>query len=754
MPMAEECLRNERGIVMLKRIGFLWIFLVVLMAATPALPAAKGDISAGPVTIEADHMSYDENEDAVRALGKVVITFTQGFLKADAVTLYQETNLALAEGNVLLRSDQDVIEGEKILFDISSKTGAMDRGKLFIAQNHLYVRAEKIEKQGESTYRLEKAKVTTCDGDNPDWSLTAGQMNVTIDGYGSMTHGRFLARDIPLLYFPYVFFPAKKTRQSGLLFPLFNHSSERNGMDVELPFYWAISDQLDATFYQRYLEKRGFKEGVEFRYFIDPKSFGTFYADFINDRKQVSETIDGLSRDWPEGQKRWSLYLNHETTFANGFNLRSDIHRVSDPWYFRDFSSFNYYLSHYAPSGERPFHRISFLGDESLASLNSKVRLTKDWGVYNFSALASYTDDFFSVNNDGTLQAYPVLTLSGVRQPLFGSPLQMDFSAAYVNFYRTEGQKGHLWEWNPTLYLPFKVGPYFQATPWAGFRGVMWDRNDAEAADAPGNRGTRDVYQVGGNLSSEISRVFTVGDGKGGVEKMRHSIRPVIQYTFIPEVVKENLPNFVGNIDPYNGVTYALVNTLVARTRGADGKASYQQWLRFLLSQTYNIRESRRELGDPETDKRRPFSDVTVELDLTPVQYFSLAARNIYSANTGHWTQTNYDLTLLDKRGDLASIGYRYTRESQRELNLYLKAKITSSVDAFHVLRRNLLDNKTIEETYGVRYQRQCWQFQVNVTKGENDRLVMAYISLLGLGGGGTSFAVQRGGEGQAGSPF
>ncbi len=203
----------------------------------------------------------------------------------------------------------------------------------------------------------------------PDWRLAASEIDVTIDGYGSMKHGRFLARDIPLFYVPYLFFPAKTTRQSGFLFPFFSYSSDKNGLDVELPFFWAISESADATFYQRYMEKRGFKEGVEFRYFLSPASFGTFYADFINDRKQVTETVGSMSRDWQEDQKRWSFYLNHETTFASGFNLRSDIRRVSDPWYFRDFSSYNYYLNNYSQTGEKPFQRISFLGDESLGSL-------------------------------------------------------------------------------------------------------------------------------------------------------------------------------------------------------------------------------------------------------------------------------------------------------------------------------------------------------------------------------------------------
>ena len=96
------------------------------------------------------------------------------------------------------------------------------------------------------------------------------------------------------------------------------------------------------------------------------------------------------------------------------------------------FPRFNYYLDHYSQTGEKPFQRISFLGDESLGSLDSTVRLTKDWSLYNLTALASYTDDFSSPTNDGTLQKYPEVTLTGFRQPLFGSPLQLEFAAGMI----------------------------------------------------------------------------------------------------------------------------------------------------------------------------------------------------------------------------------------------------------------------------------------------------------------------------------
>ena len=716
---------------------FLAILFVPWMAISP-LRAFGTEFQEGPVTIEADSIAYDGDEDVFHAVGKVLITFSGGYLKADTATLFRATNRALAEGNVYLKSGQDILEGKKVSFDVVTKTGTVDDGKMFLAQNHFYIKGDKIEKKGEANYRLENATVTACDGDVPDWSIAGSELDMTVDGYGVLKHGRFLARDIPMLYLPYFIFPAKKTRQSGLLSPMFTYSKDKNGLDIEVPFYWAISESADATFYQRYMSQRGFKEGVEFRYYPSAETSGTFYADFLNDHKNVKETVGSISRDWQESQNRGSFYLNHETTFSSGFSVRSDIRRVSDHWYFKDFSSSNYYLDNYSASGADRFKRITFLGDESLGSLDSTVRLTKNWSQYNLTALALYTDDLSLQTNDATLQKYPEVILTGFRQALFGSPLQLEFTSGYDYFYRQVGQKGHLWNISPTLYLPQKLGPYVQMVPQAGFRGDVWDRTDN--LDSRDKYGDREVFQTGATFLTEVSRVFDVG--AAGIDKIRHAIRPELTYTYIPEASQSYLPDYLPSIPPSNSLTYALTNTITSRTKGKDGKVDYREMMRLKLAQTFDIQESRRDVTSG-TAENRPFGAVTLELDLSPIPSLSFAARNIYSVNSGVWTQTNYDLAVSDNRGDSAVLGYRYTQYSVEEVNLTLRAAVTPSLDALYILRQNRLDNKIIESTYGIKYRKQCWIFEFNITDTSTDRAFMLYLSLMGLGrsGGGVSLS-------------
>ena len=690
------------------------------------------DISKGPVTIEANSIAYERDKDTYSAEGNVIITFSGGVLTADSVVLNKATNSALAEGHVVIRSEGDILEGDRVIFDIATKTGVVYQGKMFIVRNHFYISGETIEKKSEATYNIKEATVTACDGDSPDWQLTAREIDVTIDGYGILKHGKFLVKDTPLLYVPYLIFPAKTTRQSGFLFPRLAYSRDRHGLDIEVPFYWAISQSADATFYQRYLEKRGWKEGAELRYFISEDSFGTFYGDFLNDSKKTAETWGGISRNWASDQKRWSFYLNCETTFSEGFYLRTDIAKVSDSWYFKDFSTANYYLDHYSQDEEHRFKRVSFVGDESLGSLDSTARLVKDWKLYNLTTLIRYTDDFRSASNGSTLQKYPEICLTGVKQPLLGTSLNYKLAASYGYYYRTEGEKGHLSAVQPTVSLPLNLGSYLQLTPEMAVKATFWDRDDSEVANN-NKHGEAEIYNAGASLTTEIHRIFHVGDGT--IEKIRHEIKPELTYTYATVIAQDNHPDFVTESEGENNLTYALTNTLTARLKGKDGKVSYRELLRLKLAQAYDVKEARRDMTGREGE--RPFGDLDVELDCMPSEYLSFRGRNRFSVNSGQWKQTNYDLYLTDWRGDLATLGYRYTQNSVEEINLLLKVLVTKTMDMTYVMRKNQLDQRYVERTYGLNYRRQCWSVELSYSDSENDRRLMMSFSLYGLGKGG-----------------
>jgi len=708
----------------------------------PAGPVPQAGKVQQPVNIEADRFRYERDTDTFFAEGHVVISYAEGpggKLTADEAKLSKSTNLAEATGHVVVTSGKDTIYGDRIVMNIDTKEGSVYNGRMFISQNHFYVKGDRIDKTGEATYHIENASATTCDGDNPDWRILGKELDVTIDGYGTIKQSRFLARDVPVIYAPYFVFPAKTTRQSGFLFPYMSYSRDKLGFDVELPFYWAISKNMDATFYQRNMTQRGFKEGMEFRYTFSPDHYGTFYADFLDDRKRLLETNGSISRDWQPGERRWSVYLNHISNFTPGFYMRSDIAKVSDNWYFKDFSDHNYYLSNYSTNPNEKYRKVSFVADESINSLDSTVRLVKDWQTFNLTGLVKYTDDFTKQSNDTTLQKFPEVTLTGIRQPLLGSRVYYDISSVYGYYYRVEGQRGQNLDIKPNLSLPFNLGTALQVTPVVGWEGTFWERDDSQV-DTGTRRGNRQLFNLGGTLTTELQRIFNVGGER--VDKIRHSIKPEVTYNFVPNVDQTDIPDYVPTVAGQNAVTYAVTNTVTGRIKDKAGNASYTEYARLKLFQTFDIREARRDPG-PLDSNRRPFSDVNLELDTSPIQYVTLSARNKFSVNAGAWTQTNYDLTLSDPRGDTATVGYRYTQNLLREVNLSLKGVITKNWEMTYFIRRNEDIQKNTENTIGLQYRHQCWSVKASFTDKvsydaagveQPDRSFTIFFSFYGLG--------------------
>ena len=704
-----------------------------------------------PVKIEADNMSYDNERDVYTAEGSVVVTYGDGVLTAANVEYDRKNNLATAWGNAFLKMAQDSLQGDKIVVNVEDKTGVAYNSKAFYARNHFYVKGDKIEKTGENTYAIEQPVATTCDGENPDWEIAGSSMKVTLEGYGLMKHARLRAKNVPVIYSPVVAFPAKTMRQTGFLLPYLAYSKDKDGIDIEVPFFWAINPQMDATFYSRYMEKRGFKEGAEFRYFLGNKSFGTLYGDYMEDNKHVTESavVGTQSRDWQEMHRRWSYYINHQTNFDSQFYIRTDVRRVSDSWYFRDFNSHNYYLSHYAATETDPFRKVPFQGNESLPYLESSARLFKGWNNYTLMARVRFTDDFSAVNNDQTLQQYPEIVFTGIKQQLFSTPLYYEFAGTYDYFYRGQGQKGHYVDVAPTISLPFNIGTYMKIIPQINLRETYWRRDDQQA-DSGNRSGDRTVYNAGLNLSSRLARVFNVNIQNW--DKVRHEIKPEVFYSYIPGIRQENLPDYLPKLSSMmenftsfstpnanflmeqNAVAWALTNTVTARVKNKTGAgaSSYIELLRFKLFQFYDINEAKKDMTGS-TAQRQPFSDLGIELDLRPHPYFSFAVRNKYNPYAG-WKEMNYDLGLNDWRGDTLTFGYRYTLGSIEEINAVLKVVITGRLSGNLVLRRDQFNDRTVESTVGLTYKEQCWSVGVDYSKTYDDERIMFKLSLAGLG--------------------
>lgn len=117
---------------------------------------------------------------------------------------------------------------------------------------------------------------SSCDGDEKDWQISGKNLDVTINGYGSIDDASLMAKDAPIAYSPYFFFLLRSNARVVFLFAELGYST-RKGSRHQQPYYWAINDNTDATFYANAMTL-GIKTGLEYRYNLDKESLGILAA--------------------------------------------------------------------------------------------------------------------------------------------------------------------------------------------------------------------------------------------------------------------------------------------------------------------------------------------------------------------------------------------------------------------------------------------------------------------------------------------
>ncbi|MFH1487420.1 MAG: LPS assembly protein LptD, partial [Pseudomonadota bacterium] len=553
--------------------------------------------------ITAEKMSYSREEGLYVARGNVNITRNGQTLYAKMGKYNEKTGIVEMTGGVRLEANGDVLTGERGIFDLNNHQGQLTRGSIFLKDNHYYISGDLMERTGPNTYKVTKCKVTTCDGEKPDWSVTGSEVEITIEGYGKVKHAAFRIRDVPVFYFPYAVFPAKSKRQSGLLIPRMGYS-DRTGADMEIPFFWAISDQADATFYERYMSKRGLMQGLEFRYIADPESKGIFLADVLSDSKEQKDMNNpddmGLSpfprtnqtRYWFRGRADQNLPLEVKARFDGDF--------VSDQDYMREFRGGLFGLearSDPARESHRPFEEIFS------PTRRSALRLSRDGEAYGLQAITSYYQRPENPPDDHTPQPLAGMNFSLLPRPLPDLPLFLRLDTDYNYVWRDAGVKGHSLSFSPALSYPMWFGPFLEFEPTARFTSdTQWLDGDSTDID----RQTKNVYEIGGRLSTVLERTFDVAWQE--VNRVKHKIFPSLSYTYRRHKDQDRFKPWFEPVDEegdVNRITLSVENFFDVRKKNSEGEVTYNQWGTFSLSQGYDLHEAGRDT-EPSREKQ-PF---------------------------------------------------------------------------------------------------------------------------------------------------
>jgi len=711
-----------------------------------------------PWVLEADELTYDPQMDEYIARGNVQLFKADKKLTADYVRYNHKSQHALARGNVVLTVGQDILSGSQLEIDLENQVGSIENAHLFLKENNFHITANKIEKTGDKTYHIDKATLTTCNGPAPSWKISGRDVEIKEDGNGSAKNAVLWAKKVPVLYTPYFSYPARKDRQSGLLAPELGQS-ERMGYQYNQPFFWAISESSDATFYADYMSNRGIKPGAEYRYVLNERSKGTFMLDGFHDEKiddggQSSERY-GYSDDGEQvlrtNHDRYWFRMSHHQPVPLGFIAKLDLDVASDQDYLRDFQE-----GYMGYEGSNVYFREAFhrqLNDYNDPIRTNRLNLNRLWPKFSFNFEPRWNDDTRRDSNTSeTLQRLPFMSFDGEKQKILASPFYFDFGSQYDYFWRESGTRGQRLDVHPRFYSPFRFSNYVTIEPSIGLRETGYRLDKSSFDDQPDTHQWlhRELFDTRMELFTEIERVFNT---EGHLfERIKHRIRPQIAHEFILDNNQSDLPQFdaIDRINKTNLITYGLINTLTSKSkmaeakkpqpelpgsRGAEGQTpvnyAYNDFLRLQVEHGYDFERS-----------TKPFSPIFARLDFSPGKYVWLEANAQYSVYDNKFLGHNIQGVLWDNRGDSLYVDYRYQKEnleieSQENIqSIYgkIKLQLTDRLSVIGDNSYNFETHQRIQSSAGFNYQTQCWSFDFNYKNQPNDWKVGFKIELTGLG--------------------
>lgn len=750
-----------------------------LTAPSPAAHHRTKAADSEKWTFTSDRVVAQHDSQYIEAEGNAIFRKGPNVLRADFARYYQATGWIVLRGHVDVLWNGDFLQAEEAEFDLRTAQGWLKNGKIFVAAPHLYFKSDYIRKYAGQSYHFKNAKITACAGKSPDWSFSAEEGDITLDGFAKLWHTTFNIRDVPVVWLPYAQLSASNKRKSGFLKNEFSISS-RFGLRVNLPYYWVINDEMDITAYQHFMSKRGYMQGLELRVATDSDTKGLFHFDWLNDSKTYrtrgdedgDELVDKDDLLRPNSNRWWVRSKYNGYLGTPSWRVMADVDAVSDQDYLREFKDG---YSGYETSRDQFYKEFGRdLAPADDLKRTSTALLTRDFDDYSVTGRIEYTQNLQYANGNGknsdnpTVQRWPEIDVFKFKDSIPGTPLEVQASAKYDYFYREAGTTGHRLKLNPKLSLPLasdwgtiipSVG-YNQLTYLGTKHGTAGQQvldNGVVVNDPTDDSSFQNRFWFDTDVTafSELFRVYRMqaGETLNATEQnvgesrwtaVKHSFIPRLEYQFSPTLHSQDKYPAYDKLDRPQGtnrITYSLTNVFDRKTRtvslsgqGSDAvprlSENYLDFLRLRLEQSYDANEATRqvELG---RYRRRPFSDIMAEIILQPTEGLSLTSKTYYSPYLG--AVTEHKNMLRYEREDLGSafLSYdyqdridEYTRQYDDPMGIL---RLGGDVYIAHNLllglefRHDLWSGDSLEKTIRLTWLRDCWNLNLKCSVGSTD---------------------------------
>ncbi|HXC49963.1 MAG TPA: LPS assembly protein LptD [Candidatus Limnocylindrales bacterium] len=751
-------------------------------ATTPA--AGAGTPAKSPITVEADSLEVEKEGGKAHASGNVVVEWDTSRLRANDVRVNQREREVEATGDVVYESDEYRATAKSAKLDVDEETGRLDEVDVHFTDDPGRFGGSKVKKLEGRHVVVQNGYYTTCDtdlGHPPDWELRGKHLDVRFDDYARMRNPHLEIRGVPVLYLPYLIFPTKETRQSGLL-PFSVGTSTNRGFVFDLPAYWAIDKHQDLT--MTAAVETSARLGVDgmYRYAPSRKRWGELRASYYNEAIRGDPKAGSPAVGVPEN--RGSVELVHRE-YLSKWTGYADVMWVGDQRFLREINV----IDSDAPS--RDVRRTLRYTSSRIGAFTSRGFTAGGVETAEYQDLVGFTveDARHHAVGDGhgrDSSSDPVRR-DTVQKPLnawlqtdrnFG-PVAFAFDSSAAAFVRDKGASGERVDFVSTMALPLLTDGPVWAKAWANGRGTayaMTTRTVLSPDETPEDRldpfPTRGILSGGVDTRTKLAREYAFTDSSRW-SGLYHSLEPFVGMRYVALGKYDDIPLFdrLDAIDGRDVVTYGVDSRFLLKYLPGTGKAGHApfEFGRLSLSQTYNLGQQVVNYEHNENVVGEHFSDIDLAAFVQPFHGFAVRTLTSYNVGASEVRGANASISwetgpigpfLRGKNSQIAA-AYRYVRSDTSENNVLQSTEMLARLaftKNFALGLKGLYDiagNKFVEEAVGVTFTSSCdcWSVGLGVVdrvnpgasgltgpgdRNPNELQVRLAFELKGLGGFGS----------------
>lgn len=666
------------------------------------------------IAYSADSICFVPSTGDLVLVGSSRVDYREMNLEADTVRYRSELDLIEASGSPELFDRGESIRGTRMFYDMIARRGMIEGGDS--RYEFGFYSGTSITQVGRREFNITDARFTTCDADTSDYYFRAPMMKVFQNDRAIARPIYLYVADTPVMYFPYMVFPIRTGRQSGVTIPRFGQTSRDGRFLRGLGYYFAFSDYLDLLVQGDILDRSRYSFSARERHRLRYVHEGGLEAEW---RREFENHLD-----------RWSVFGSHLHDFPDGTAVRLNAEFLSDRSYLEDTE----------PEVEdRMTNEVRSWASVSRTFGIASMQLTLDRTAYLDNDPDSIPDETESV------QTLPDFRLGINSTPLFSAPsdpserrfwhsVYWNLSAHYISMdtQREDSRTTHSGvRASSEISASDRVLGFLSVSPRIGGVLTAYDRD---------RRGDRYPWWAAGtgslSLSSDVYGTFQ--EGGLGFTAFRHTISPRAVLRWSPgrylagggdgislepaDSASTDYWTFSDFSLPSSGGTVQLgiFQSLEAKRESPAGIEKIE--LASLdLAVSYDM--------DP-VDSERAFSPLTVSFDFAPVALASFRADAGWDFYDRELTALGFttslqivgnDRTLIPDSAAFQGLPYRFSfahhysrgfdgADDLSKIRASASLELTPSWSIDYTTYYDVSEGSFINQSYTLRRDLHCWE--------------------------------------------